>query len=442
MNCDGWFRLIVVDKENNMYKRSIGAEVMVQLGSKTIVSRPCDLMLEPNEARAVQMSNGENKEYLGLKQKITDFLWREVAPLVPEMEEKDHIPKNKLFPMFKEMGLFGLIVPKKYGGFGLTTLEYLPILAELSKVSGAIRALIHVHLTSARAIQIFGREEQKEELLPQIATGEVSVAFGMTEAESGTGLDCKTTAVREGNRFRLNGEKHLITNADFTKLFMIACYTRPRELGREAMSALLVPLGSPGFKNEEMPHLMGCKGLGHGILTFKDCIVPEENILGLEGQGLDIFLGELEASRVFVAASSLGTAERALELSLDYAKNRITFGKPIAKRESIRMLLADMAMDIYGLRLMLEDVARKIDQGKPCPLEASIAKTHGLETVCRVTDKAMQVHGGRSYLQSWPIERLVREGRLNVLEEGTPSIQRMVIARALLSGSLPWSLPW
>jgi alkylation response protein AidB-like acyl-CoA dehydrogenase len=187
---------------------------------------------------------------------------------------------------------------------------------------------------------------------------------------------------------------------------------------------------------------MGCKGLGHGILTFADCVVPVEKVLGKEGQGIEIFLGELEASRVFVAASSLGTAERALELSLDYAKKRVTFGRPIAKRESIRSLLADMAADIYGLRLMLEDVAHKIDEGRPCPLEASIAKSHGLETVRRTTDKAMEVHGGRAYLQSWPIERLYREARLNVLEEGTPSIQRLVTARALLAGRLPWSDPW
>ena len=382
------------------------------------------------------------KEYLDFKQSITDFLWKEVDPLVPQMEETNHVPQDILFPKFREKGLFGLIVPEEYGGMGLTTVQYLPILAELSKVSGAIRALIHVHLTAARAIVYFGREEQKKELLPSIATGDLSVAFAITEANSGSGLDCKTTGVRDGDNFVLNGEKHLITNADFTKLFMVACYTKPMELGRDAMSALLVDLDTPGFTNEAMPHLMGCKGLGHGILTFKDCVVPVKNVLGEEGQGLPIFLGELEASRVFVAASSLGTAERALELSLEYAKQRVTFGKPIASRESIRTLFADMAMDIYGLRLMLEDVARKIDEGKECPLEASIAKTHGLETVCRVTDKAMLVHGGRSYLQSFPIERLVREGRLNVLEEGTPSIQRMVTARALLSGDLPWTAPW
>jgi len=383
-----------------------------------------------------------NEEYRAYKESLREFFWKEIDPLVPQMEETNHIPKEVLFPKFREKGLFGLIIPKKYGGMGLNTSQYLPILAELAKVSGAIRALIHVHLTSARAILVYGREEQKDELLPKIASGDLSVAFAITEANSGTGLDCKTTAVRQGENFVLNGEKHLITNADFTKLFMVCCYTKPRELGRKAMSALLVERDTPGFSNDPMPHLMGCKGLGHGILTFRDCLVPADNIVGKEGQGLDIFLGELEASRVFVAASSLGTAERALELSLEYAKKRVTFGKPIGQRESIRSLLAEMAMDIYGLRLMLEDVARKIDQGKPCPLEASITKTHGLETVRRVTDKAMLIHGGRSYLQDRPIERLVREGWLNVLEEGTPSIQKMVTARSLLSGTLPWGFPW
>jgi len=384
----------------------------------------------------------ETEAYSIYKRKLSRFLLDEVAPLVPEMEEKNHIPKDILFPRFQEHGLFGLIIPEAYGGMGLSTVQYLPVLAALSKVSGAVRALIHVHLTSARAILYYGREEQKKALLPEIAKGKLSVAFAMTEADSGTGLDCRSHATRKGDQFFLNGEKHLITNADFAELFMVACYTKPKDLGRKAMSALLVDRDTPGFTNEPMTHLMGCKGLGHGILTFKECPVPIDNVLGEEGQGLDVFLGELEAGRVFVAASSLGTAERALELSLEYAERRVTFGQPIAKRESIQALLADMATDIYGLRLMLEDVAMKIDRGEPCPLEASMAKTHGLETVCRVTDKALLVFGGRSYLQDYPIERLFREARLNVLEEGTPSIQRMITARSLLKGERPWGFPW
>jgi alkylation response protein AidB-like acyl-CoA dehydrogenase len=271
------------------------------------------------------------EEYLAFKQRITDFLWKEVEPLVPKMEEENHVPHEVLFPRFKELGLFRLIIPEKYGGMGLTTVQYLPLLAEISKVSGAVRGLIHVHLTAARAVMLYGREEQKKTLLPKFATGESSLAFGLTEQNAGTGLDIRTTAVKQGDRFVLNGEKHLITNADFTDLFMIACYTGPRELGGKAMSALLVESGTPGFTIDPMPHLLGCKGLGHGILTFKDCDVPAKNVLGKEGQGLEIFLGELEASRVFVAASSMGTAERALLESIEYARKRVTFGKPIAQ---------------------------------------------------------------------------------------------------------------
>lgn len=388
------------------------------------------------------MGFSTEEEYIKYRKSVTDFLWKEVDPLVDQMEETDHIPVDVLFPKFREAGLFGLILEERYGGLGLTTAQYLPILAEIAKVSGAVRALIHVHLTAARAIEVYGREEQKEKYLPKMATGESSLAFCMTEQNSGSGLDCKTNAVRKGDKYILNGEKHLITNADFTDLFLVASFTGSKDLGRKAMSAFVVERDIPGFTIEEMPHLMGSKGLGHGILTFKDCEVPAENVVGKEGMGLEVFLGELEASRVFVAASSLGVAQRALEESIAYAKQRITFGKPIASRESIRTLLADMAMDIYGLRLMLEDVAKKIDAHQPCPLEASIAKTHGLETVCRVTEKAMQVHGGRSYLKSYPIERLLRDGWLNVLEEGTPTIQRLVTARALLDGERPTSFPW
>ena len=376
------------------------------------------------------------KEYQDFKKSIVDFLWNEVDPLADEIDSTEVFPKEELFPRFREKGMWGLIIPDQYGGMGLTVTQYLPILSELAKVSGALRAIIHVHNTSTRAIVVYGKEEQKKRLLPKIATGELSVAFAITEANSGTGRDCKSTAVRQGDTYILNGEKHLITNSDFTKLFMVLCYTN-KELGAKGMSALLVDRDAPGFTNERMRPLMGIRGSGHGILTFKDCPIPAENIVGEEGQGLEVFLGELEASRVFVAASSLGVAERALELSLDYAKQRVTFGKPIAIRERVREYLADMAIDIYAMRLMLRDVAPKIDKGIPAPIEASACKVFSAEAVCRVTDNAMLVFGGRSYTRTYPIERLYRDARINILEEGTPTIQKLVIARELLSGTLP-----
>jgi len=374
-----------------------------------------------------------DKEYQDFKKSVVDFIWSELDPEVEKIEATNHIAWEELFPKIRPTGLFGLVIPEKYGGLELTTTQYLPILGELSKLHGGIRAALHVHNTSARAVVLFGREEQKEEYLPKLATGELSVAFCLTEPNAGTGRDIKATAVKKGDEFVLNGEKHLITNADFTQLFMVLCYT-DKEQGRHGMNAVLVDRNAPGFTIEEMAPLMGCRGAGHGILTFKDCVVPAKNVVGEEGQGLDIFLGELEASRVFVAASSLGAAERALELSLDYAKERVTFGKPIAERETIRGYLADMATDIYALRLMLDDAARKIDEGKSIPVEASICKTFGAEAVCRVTDKALLIFGGRAYTAAYPIERLFRDARLNLLEEGTPTIQRMVIARTLLDG--------
>jgi len=377
-------------------------------------------------------------EYQAFRKKITDFLWREVDPLAEKIETTAKMPKEKLFPMFREYGLWGLMVPEEFGGSGLTISQYLPILAEISKVSGAVRLALHVHNTCARAVEAFGTPEQKSKYLPKVATGESSIAFSLTEADAGTGMGQASTAVREGDYYVLNGEKHLITNSEFTDLFMTCCWTN-KDLGRNGMSALMVEKGTPGFSLKPMPEHMGCNGIWHGILTFKDVKVPVTNLLGREGDGLEIFLGELEPSRVFVAASSLGTAERALEIATDYAQKRMTFGKPLATRETIRGLLADMATDVYALKLMLADVGEKMDRNEKCPVEASITKLFGLQAVMRVTDKAMEVLGGRAYVRNYPypFERLYREARINALEEGTPSIQRLVIARSLLKEAVP-----
>ena len=379
-----------------------------------------------------------NGEYDAFKKKVFNFLWKEVEPLADKIENTRELPREELFPKFREYGLWGLATPEKYGGVGLTISQYLSILAEISKVSGATRILIHVHNTSARAIAQYGTDKQKERYLPKVAVGESSVAFTITEANAGTGMDLASTAVKKGDYYILSGEKHLITNSAFTDLFMTCCWT-DKTRGRKGLSALMVERGAPGFTLKPMPDHMGCNGIWHGILTFKNVKVPLENIIGKEGDGLEIFLGELEPSRVFVAASSLGTAERALEIALDYSQKRLTFGKPIAERETIRALLANMAMDVYALRLMLTDVGKKMDKGEFCPVEASITKLFGLEAVMRVTDRAMEVLGGRAYVQRYPypFERIYREARINALEEGTPSIQRLVVARSLLKEDAP-----
>lgn len=362
---------------------------------------------------------------------LREFIWGELDAYEGEIERSGKVPNDDLFPRLRRMRCFGLLVPEAYGGVGLSVSQYLPVLGEFAKIHGGIRVIVHVHNMTAKAINQLATKEQKSTLLPAIATGDVSVAFGLTEPESGSGRDIKSHAVRDGDHFILTGEKHLITNSDFATHFMVFCYTSP-DRGAEGISALLVERDTPGFTITEMPPLMGCRGGQHGHLWFRGCRVPVRNVVGREGQGLVQMTSSLEVSRLFIAATSLGTAERALELSLAFAKKRVTFGKPIAERQAVQGYLANMATDVYALRTMIRDAGLKVDQGDRIPAESSMCKLFGLEAVGRVTDQALLVHGGVGYTQMYPLERLYRDARLNWLEEGTPTIQRMVIAKSLL----------
>ena len=373
------------------------------------------------------------KAYRTFKQETLEFIWKELDPYESEIERTGEIPRDDLFPKLRRARCFGLMVPEAYGGVGLSVSQYVQVLAELSKIHGGIRVIVHVHNTTAKAVALLGSEAQKRALLPKLATGEWSVAFGLTEPDAGTGRDLKTRMVRDGDHFVVNGRKHLITNSEFASHFMVFGYTDPSR-GAHGISALMVDRNTPGFTISDMPETMGCRGGQHGYLTFKDCRVPAANVFGQEGEGLLQMTVALETSRLFIAATSLGTAERALELSLDFSKKRVTFGKAIAERQAVQGYLADMATDLYALRTMVADAAKKADRGERIPAEASMCKLFGLEAVGRVTDRALLVHGGVGYTRKYPIERLYRDARLNWVEEGTPTIQRLVIAREFLDG--------
>jgi alkylation response protein AidB-like acyl-CoA dehydrogenase len=211
----------------------------------------------------------------------------------------------------------------------------------------------------------------------------------------------------------------------------VFCFTEDPTVGERAFSVLLVERGMPGLTIESMAHTMGCSGASHDLLIFEDVPVPATNVLGHEGMGNEQLLAFLEISRVFIAVAALGTAERALELSVEWAKQRVTFGKPIASRQAVQGYVAEMATDIYALRHMILDALRKYDAGQRIPAESSMCKLFGLEAVGRVTDRALLVHGGLGYLKSSRIEMLYRDARLNWLEEGTPTIHKLIIARAL-----------
>lgn len=369
------------------------------------------------------------QEYVALRDRVFTGIWEELDPVAEQIEEEERIPYDVVLPALRRMGAFGLLVPREYGGSGLSIKQYLPIIAEFAKSQGGIRALVHVHNSFAHAFAEIGNPEQRQEVLPGTVTGERSIAFGLTEPDFGTGADLGTTATLDGDDYIINGRKWMITNSDIASHFLLLVKTKPKEI-----SALLVPRDIPGLAINRLPETMGCKGGEHGVLTFTDARVNASALIGSEGAGQEYLEKALEISRVLVAASSWGTAERALELSLEHAKRRVTFGKPIAERQAVHRYLAEMAIDVYAMRTMLLDVADKCDRGKRIPAESSMCKQFCLEAVGRVTDRALLVHGGIGYTRQLSIERLYRDARLNWLEEGTPTIQYMVTARALLDG--------
>ena len=367
-------------------------------------------------------------DYKKLQESATAYMWGELDPLAEKWDEIGKVPREKLWPEFRDQGFWGLVTPKEYGGIGLNTEQYIWFEKEWAKLHGGIRVILHVHSLGADIINHFAPKKIKEELLPRIAKGESSVAFALTERNAGTGKDIKTQAEKVGNNYILKGEKHLITNANFTDYFCVVCRTT------NGWSQLLVPRDTPGFVIKDMPETMGCAGGYHGILEFNECKVPAENILGVEGKGLDDAIQALRVSRIYIAANALGVCERCLELSIKKAKERITFGKPIAERQAVQGYLAEMAANTHCAELAVLNAARRVDETGVPGIEADLCKVFAIEAVKRVTDLALLVHGGLGYTREYPIARLYRDCRLNWLEEGTPTIHQFEIARRLLAG--------
>jgi alkylation response protein AidB-like acyl-CoA dehydrogenase len=369
-----------------------------------------------------------DEEYRALRHRIFAAIWSVLDPLEKRIENEERIPYDIVLPVLRRIGAFGLLIPREYGGSGLSIAQYLPIIAEFAKIQGGLRVIVHVHNSFAHALAEMGSDEQKAAVLPAAAVGDNSVAFALTEPHHGTGADLGSSAQRSGNDYVINGEKWLITNSDLASHFIVFAKTAA------GVTAFLVPRHTAGISIEPLPETMGCKGGEHGRVSLTNVRVPASARIGADGEGDRQLERALEISRVFIAASSLGTSERALELSVQHAKTRQTFGKPIGSRQAIQRYLAEMATDIYALRGLLADAARKWDAGQRIPAEASMCKLFGLEAVGRVTDRALLIHGGIGYTRHHPVERLYRDARLNWLEEGTPTIQYMVAAGRLLEG--------
>ena len=362
-------------------------------------------------------------------EEFTRFFLEEYEPASGPIEETDAIPSD-LLKRAAEAGAYRLTIPQEYGGWGLSVTEYLPYLEGAAKGHGSGRMLVHLTNGVWRPLSMFGSETQRA-LIPGMASGDVVVAFCLTEKTGGTGRDLHSVAHRDGDGWRISGEKHLITFADRADHFILVVATDDRQ-AKDSLTAFLVPRDTEGFEIDSTQHTMGLHGTGHAWLRYNDMLVPDAHRLGELGQGLDVALSFLDYSRVSLSNCMVGLAQRALDEAADFCKTRTTFGKPIAERQAMQTHLADMYADVNAGRGLVREAAAMCDAQVDFTAAAATAKLFCLNMVGRVTDLSLRVHGGYGYTKDAAIERIYRDARGFWFEEGTAEIQRLVIARHVL----------
>jgi butyryl-CoA dehydrogenase len=359
------------------------------------------------------------------------FAQRELAPTAAERDRVPRFPREAFARMGK-LGMLGMTVPAEFGGAGTDHVSYALAVMEIAAADGATSTSFQVH-NSLVCLPILrhGTPEQKERHLRPLACGEQLGAFCLTEPGAGSDAAAITTRARKiGNKFVLNGAKQFITSGKSADLALVFAVTDPAA-GKTGISAFIVPTRTPGYRVVRVEQTMGQRSSDHCQIAFEDCEVLPDQMLGEEGQGLKIALGNLEGGRIGVAAQSVGMARAAYDAALNYAKERHTFGKPIIEHQAIAFGLADMATSLQAAELMVLNAARLRDAGQPCLKEASMAKLFASEMAEQVCSRAIQIHGGYGYLNDFPVERIYRDVRVCTIYEGTSDIQRLVIGRRL-----------
>jgi alkylation response protein AidB-like acyl-CoA dehydrogenase len=364
---------------------------------------------------------------------IDRFLERAVAPYAMALEHDDVYPEDIVAGM-KELGLFGATIAPEYGGLGLSSLTYAKIIERMSRVWMSITGIFNSHLIMAAAVQRFGTEAQKQTFLPRFATGELRGGLALTEPDCGTDLQAiRTTAVRERERYVINGTKTWISNGIYGQVFALLVKTDPAAEPRHKGMSLFLAEKGPGFAVSRKLEKLGYKGIDSAELVFSDFACPADNLIGgEEGHGLQHALGGLELGRINVAARGVGIARAALDASLRYSQVRRTFGKPICQHQAIQLKLADMATRTEAAWLLVERAAQAYDRGERCDLEAGMAKLFASEAAIENALEAMRIHGAYGYSKEFPIERMYRDAPLLAIGEGTNELQRIIIARQLI----------
>ncbi|MET3317877.1 acyl-CoA dehydrogenase [Peribacillus butanolivorans] len=365
-----------------------------------------------------------------MRKMVRDFAVNEITPHIEAME-RGEFPKTILHKM-GELGLMGIPIPEQYGGAGMDFMSYIIAINEISKVSPTLGVILSVHTSvGTNPIVYFGTDEQKQKYVPKLAAGKMLGAFCLTEQSSGSdAASLKSKAVKEGGMYRINGSKVFITNGGEADVYIIFASTNP-EKGSKGISAFIVEKGTPGLIIGKNERKMGLHGSSTVQVTFEDMKIPAANILGNEGEGFKIAMANLDSGRIGIASQALGIAEGALEHAVQYAKDRVQFGKPIATQQGIGFKLAEMATNIEASRLLVYRAAYLRSKGLNCGKEASMAKLFASRTAVEVTIEAVQVYGGYGYTTEYPVERYFRDAKVTEIYEGTSEIQRMVISKNL-----------
>jgi alkylation response protein AidB-like acyl-CoA dehydrogenase len=375
----------------------------------------------------------EQKMLRDVARKFTD---NEVRPFAREIDEKEELP-FEIITKAAELGFLGVAFPEQYGGGGFGEIGYCILLEEIARGCNSTAVTIGGHESlGAMAIYLCGSEMQKENYLRPLAEGKLLAAFALTEPNAGSDVaSIKTTATDNGNNFLLNGNKTFITNGNIADVIVVFAITDVSK-GVKGITAFIVEKKWNGFRAGKPEKKMGIRGSHTTDLFFENLEVPKENILGEIGGGFKVAMQTLDVARVSLAAQCLGSSKEMLELSIKHANERKQFGKPIAEQQAIQFMLAEMASEIYQAESIIYRTAWMIDNNIPCSRESAICKLVATETVCRVADKAMQIHGGMGYMREYPIERLYRDARVNRIFEGTNEIQHIVIARDVLKNGI------
>jgi short/branched chain acyl-CoA dehydrogenase len=369
------------------------------------------------------------EEHELLRRTVRDFAVDRVAPVAEELDREHRFPYDLVREM-AELGLMGMTIPEEYGGAGTDTVSYAIAVEELTRVDSSVAITVAAHHSlGTLPIYLYGTEEQKREWVPQLASGEKLAAFGLTEPDAGSDAGAtRTRAELQDGEWVVNGSKMFITNAgtDIT-----ACVTITAVTGEGEISNIVVPNGAPGYEIAPPMQKLGWRASDTRELSFRDVRVPESNLLGRRGQGLQQFLEILDGGRISVSAMGVGLAQGAYDLAAAYAKERKQFGKPIAAFQAIQFQLADMATEIEAGRNMVYKAAWLKDQGRPFAKEAAMAKLYTGELSHRAANASLQIHGGYGFMDEFAISRLYRDQKILEIGEGTNEVQRMVIAKHL-----------